>query len=209
MPEECDEEPQSCETNTSDSDSNAEEKTSWSDDDDQSAQQPSFPEFHQLMKEAIDNLGGNVFPKLNWSSPRDASWMGFGNSLKCSSPAQVWLLLKSSDFVTHDLTQPYKDTEDVLIVEDFQEPQYVLVIERFSNHQLIHLNTKLCVVSLVGLKRVDRYKLWIRVSMLREGRKTRWYNSKRSGNTDYLLVTIPFFGINFLSDTFLRVHSKR
>lgn len=124
---ECDEEPRPHETGDSDTDSNTDVATSWSDEDEQSAQQPSFPEFHQLIVEAIDDLGGNIFPKLNWSSPRDAAWMGFGNSLKCSCPAQVWLLLKSSDFVAHDLTQPYKDTEDVLTVKDFKDPQYVLV----------------------------------------------------------------------------------
>ena len=42
---------------------------------------------------------------------------------------KVWLLLKSSDFVSHDLTQPYKDTEDVLeLGEDFSEPNYFLVL---------------------------------------------------------------------------------
>ena len=32
---------------------------------------------------AIDELGGNVFPKMGWSAPRDASWIN-NNTLKCS-----------------------------------------------------------------------------------------------------------------------------
>ena len=64
---------------------------------------PSFPEFTSQMKSAIDSLGGEVFCKLNWSAPRDATWISLGNSLKCTTPAQVYLLLKSSEFVQHDL----------------------------------------------------------------------------------------------------------
>lgn len=129
LPIECNELSDSLKVERGDSDteSNSEGVTSWSSDEESTAQQPSFPEFHGLIKEAIRDLGGNVFPKLNWSSPRDASWIGFGNSLQCSCPAQVWTLLKSSDFVTHDLTQPFKDTEDILTLKNFSEPQYILV----------------------------------------------------------------------------------
>ena len=55
---------------------------------------------------AIARLGGAVFPKLNWSSPRDAAWVA-GGSLKCQSAADVFLLLKSSDFVAHDLEHAF------------------------------------------------------------------------------------------------------
>lgn len=42
-------------------------------------------------------------PKLNWSAPKDATWMIAGNSMECRAPGDVYLLLKSSDFITHDL----------------------------------------------------------------------------------------------------------
>jgi len=73
---------------------------------------PSFPEFNAKLKEAISRLGGTVFPKLNWSAPRDAAWVGVGHSLKCDSLTQIWILLKSSDFICHDLIQPFKDCVD-------------------------------------------------------------------------------------------------
>ena len=38
--------------------------------------------------------------------PQDATWMSFNGTIRCTSPYDVFLLLKSSDFVTHDLTQP-------------------------------------------------------------------------------------------------------
>ena len=31
---------------------------------------PSFPDLEASIKESIQSLGGRVFPKLNWSSPR-------------------------------------------------------------------------------------------------------------------------------------------
>uniref|UniRef100_A0A3B5R3X3 Translation initiation factor eIF2 assembly protein n=1 Tax=Xiphophorus maculatus TaxID=8083 RepID=A0A3B5R3X3_XIPMA len=66
---------------------------------------PEFPEFASTVLEAINALGGCVFPKLNWSAPRDANWIALNSSLECRSLGDVFLLFKSSDFITHDLTQ--------------------------------------------------------------------------------------------------------
>ena len=49
---------------------------------------------------------------LNWSSPKDASWVNCG-SIKCKTPGDVYLLIKSSDFCLHDvLLQALKDCKD-------------------------------------------------------------------------------------------------
>ncbi|KAI0643155.1 D123-domain-containing protein [Trametes meyenii] len=76
-------------------------------DDDDDADEPTkfaFPELDARIREVIAEYGA-VFPKLNFSSPRDAAWMLPASSpLKCTSPADVYLLLKSSDFVQHDLS---------------------------------------------------------------------------------------------------------
>lgn len=61
-----------------------------------------FGDFTDAVQRAIQRLGGAVLPKLNWSSPQDAVWMNMG-SLRCSQAGDVFLLLKSSDFVVHDL----------------------------------------------------------------------------------------------------------
>lgn len=73
---------------------------------------PKLEDFTNKIRDAIAKLGGSVFPKLNWSAPKDASWIAFNNSLRCSTPGDVFLLLKSSSFVTHDLTAPFKDCDD-------------------------------------------------------------------------------------------------
>lgn len=73
---------------------------------------PEFPDLEQKIRNTIEYLGGEVFPKLNWSCPKDASWISFDKSLRCTSPADIYLLLKSSDFVAHDLTCPFQHCDD-------------------------------------------------------------------------------------------------
>lgn len=65
------EDPPTC--SQSDSGNEAEE-TQWSDDESTATlTAPEFPEFNTQVQEAINSLGGSVFPKLNWSAPRVGS----------------------------------------------------------------------------------------------------------------------------------------
>jgi hypothetical protein len=66
-------------------------------------------ETHDAIKATIKELGGQVVPKLNWSAPKDATWMN-ANTMICHKPSEIYLLLKSSDFVTHDLEHAFDDT---------------------------------------------------------------------------------------------------
>lgn len=94
-------------------------ETDWTNADIEEAESPYFPDFDEQLEKAIENLGGKVFPKLNWSSPRDASWIGLNASLNCFSVHDIYLLLKSSNFIIHDLTDAFKDCEDYIQNEDF------------------------------------------------------------------------------------------
>ncbi len=67
---------------------------------------------HQRLKSIITELGGNVVPKLNWSAPKDAAWISATNNMECRTPNDVYLLLKSSDFITHDLEQAFDGCVD-------------------------------------------------------------------------------------------------
>ncbi|KAG2145868.1 D123-domain-containing protein [Suillus clintonianus] len=84
-------------------------ESSLSDDDDEEddaaiGQHFSFPDLDERIRETIKEYGA-VFPKLNFSSPKDASWVLPPSSpLKCTSPSDVYILLKSSDYVSHDLS---------------------------------------------------------------------------------------------------------
>jgi hypothetical protein len=83
------------------------------DGDDDALLDPSihFRDIHILIKEVIAELGGRVAPKLNWSAPKDATWIA-ANSMACRTPSDIYLLLKSSDFITHDLEHAFDDCID-------------------------------------------------------------------------------------------------
>lgn len=68
-------------------------------------------DIHQRLKNIIAELGGNIVPKLNWSAPKDATWISATNNMECRTPNDIYLLLKSSDFITHDLEQVFDGCE--------------------------------------------------------------------------------------------------
>ncbi|KAL5339696.1 cell division cycle protein [Aspergillus crustosus] len=80
-----------------------------SDAEEESDPSKEWEEIHSQIKFTIAELGGIVTPKLNWSAPKDATWMSATNDLQCRSPNDIYLLLKSSDFITHDLEHPFDD----------------------------------------------------------------------------------------------------
>ncbi|CAN8096906.1 unnamed protein product [Discula destructiva] len=116
-------------------------------DDEEDASSPKlppdqrFPELHQTIKDTIKELGGEVAPKLNWSSPKDAGWISpHQNTIKCTTPDDIYLLLKTSNFISHDLDHAFDGTiatasatgqnstsdlgfEPVLVLRTFFSPQ--------------------------------------------------------------------------------------
>jgi hypothetical protein len=69
-------------------------------------------------------------PKLNWSAPKDATWISPTNDMECRTPNEIYLLLKSSDFVTHDLEQAF----DGCVNDQKPTPiPYVLVLRKSFN----------------------------------------------------------------------------
>ncbi|GBG30442.1 Cell division cycle protein 123-like [Hondaea fermentalgiana] len=74
------------------------------------AQAPCFQALEASLRDALDELKGEAFVKLRWTSPQDASWVC--GSLRCSTPGHVFLLLKSSDFIRHDLDHVYDNCWD-------------------------------------------------------------------------------------------------
>ncbi|KAL8541481.1 hypothetical protein ACS0TY_002667 [Phlomoides rotata] len=77
------------------------------DEADEPTPPPSFPELETEIKASIESLGGAVFPKLNWSAPKDAAWISSTVNLKCTRFSEIALLLRSSDSVVHDLCHAY------------------------------------------------------------------------------------------------------
>jgi hypothetical protein len=113
--------------------SSAEDERQQDDDDDADVAQ-DWREIHESIKSTIAELGGTVMPKLNWSAPKDATWISATNSMECQTPDDVYLLLKGSDFITHDLEHAFDDT--VTVVEDGTEtpviPYHLALRKRFE-----------------------------------------------------------------------------
>uniref|UniRef100_A0A5B6ZY14 Putative Temperature sensing protein-related n=1 Tax=Davidia involucrata TaxID=16924 RepID=A0A5B6ZY14_DAVIN len=82
------------------------------DESEQHSPPPSFPELELKIKESIESLGGAVFPKLNWSAPKDSAWISSTGTLRCTSFSEIALLLRSSDSLIHDLCHAYDSCSD-------------------------------------------------------------------------------------------------
>ena len=101
-----------------------------------------FPELNRKILETIRDKfpsADGVLPKLNWSAPRDATWINEG-TLCCKTPGDVYLLLKSSDFCTHDvLYESLKDCRDYAVGIDEKDsnqdihPPLQIILRKWCN----------------------------------------------------------------------------
>uniref|UniRef100_A0A8C0QP26 Translation initiation factor eIF2 assembly protein n=1 Tax=Chelonoidis abingdonii TaxID=106734 RepID=A0A8C0QP26_CHEAB len=127
---------------------------------------PEFPEFALKVQEAIASLGGSIFPKLNWSAPRDAYWIAMNSSLKCKTLSDIFLLFKSSDFITRDFTQPF-----IHCTDDTPDPclEYELVLRKWC--ELIPGAEFRCFVKenkLIGISQRDYTQYYEHISKQNE-----------------------------------------
>ncbi|XP_013784608.1 cell division cycle protein 123 homolog, partial [Limulus polyphemus] len=106
--------PESLQFSRQQSSDDSDDEVDWNNPDLPVAETPVFPDLTRRVEDSIEELGGHVFPKLNWSSPRDASWIALNNSTLCRNFCDICLLLKSSDFIANDLTDPFKFCDDRL-----------------------------------------------------------------------------------------------
>ncbi|KAL2828220.1 D123-domain-containing protein [Aspergillus cavernicola] len=109
-----------------------------SDADEASDPSEAWKEIHSQVKSTIAELDGKVTPKLNWSAPKDATWMSATNDLQCQTPNDIYLLLKSSDFITHDLDHPFDDcvpdtTYSPTPTPSLPEVNYHLILRKYVN----------------------------------------------------------------------------
>lgn len=124
-------------------------------DDSDEEEDPSqeWRDVHQAIKSTISELGGKVVPKLNWSAPKDATWISATNTMECRTPNDIYLLLKSSDFVTHDLEHAF---DDCIETDEPVPIPYHLVLRK---HVLMHNSLEFrCFVrdrQLIGISQRD------------------------------------------------------
>ncbi|KAF3561885.1 hypothetical protein DY000_02010978 [Brassica cretica] len=92
-------------------------------EEDETDPPPSFPELEIEIKNSIEALGGSIFPKLNWSAPKDAAWISPSQSLSCSCFSEIALLLRSSDSILHDLCEAYDSCSDNKAASSRRRPE--------------------------------------------------------------------------------------
>ncbi|WVQ65438.1 uncharacterized protein L199_003614 [Kwoniella botswanensis] len=100
-----------------------------------------LPKLNAAIRQVIEKYDGSVFPKLNWTAPKDAAFIlpqTSSGPLHCTSPSDVYLLLKSSDFISHDLdpTRAYLDCSSDQQGEGSggaRRPKLELVLKRFQD----------------------------------------------------------------------------
>ncbi len=126
-----------------------------SDHDDDVMVEWELPVLLKSILRAIGQLGGDVLPKLNWSSPRDAAWVN-GGTLKCQQPGDIMALLKSSMFVTYDLFRAFSSTSDSTQFLDYRPDKVMLVLRKwFDMRPSMHFRCFVRNKQLVGICQRD------------------------------------------------------
>lgn len=92
-----------------------------------------FQDVHDQIKQTIKEWGA-VTPKLNWSAPRDATWILPSNTMKCTNASDVYLLLNASNYVMHDLAHAFDDvtTKEGDEIKETQT-EFELVLRKWVN----------------------------------------------------------------------------
>lgn len=63
------------------------------------------------MEDKIASLGGSVFVKTNWRSPKDAFWITAGQTMCCNDINDVYQLIKASSICKEDISASLTNQE--------------------------------------------------------------------------------------------------
>ncbi|PPQ68335.1 hypothetical protein CVT24_004816 [Panaeolus cyanescens] len=145
----------------------SDEENDDDDEDEDESRRYAFPELDAQIRSVVQEYDA-VFPKLNFSSPKDASWLLPSSSpLKCTSPADIYMLLKSSDFITHDLdpANVFEGCEEVSSQKQSDKPKYELELILRKWYPIDRARELRCFVRndvLIGITQRDSnyYEFW-------------------------------------------------
>ncbi|KAK6464157.1 D123-domain-containing protein [Scheffersomyces coipomensis] len=94
-----------------------------------------FKDLHDQIIQGINDLGGAVTPKLNWSAPKDAKWIMPDNTIRCDHVNDIYLLLNTSDHIVDDLDYPFTGVDLEKGIDDDDEVkekvEYELVLRKW------------------------------------------------------------------------------
>ncbi|OUM52679.1 hypothetical protein BVG19_g1888 [[Candida] boidinii] len=99
-------------------------------------EKPDFREFHDQIRNTLKEFK-KVSPKLNWSAPKDATWILPNKTMMCQTTSDVYLLLKSSDYISHDMYHAFDTAIDNKKETDDEKPEddveYELVLREWHD----------------------------------------------------------------------------
>lgn len=87
-----------------------------------------FKDLEKRVNDAIDELGGVAFPKLNFTAPTDSNWIGFGKSIEVRSFKDLVYVFKASTRMLIDITCPF-NVQNV-------EIKPIIVLKKWFNYKV-------------------------------------------------------------------------
>ena len=69
---------------------------------------------------------------------QDAAWMVAGQPLRCQTPEDVYLLLKSSDFISYDIEHAYDECQGLELLSQQTSTSYYLVLKKWFSMPRSH-----------------------------------------------------------------------
>lgn len=126
--------PKSIQTKAKFEKNDSDEELLASDEEEEEIIQKDFPKIQKEIQKALDEFE-TIFPKLNWSSPRDAVWILPENILKCYTIEDVFLLLKSSDIISNDLSEQVKH-DRILVLREYRDIEKSMEFRLFIDKDL-------------------------------------------------------------------------
>lgn len=127
-----------------------------------------FPVIQLKVQEAIREYGA-VFPKLDWSAPRDACWMNPTGTMKCTQMADVFLMIKSSDFVMHDLLYAYGEphnSKEEFRYSDFHASDESSKAKQIFKHSDVHGDRHLILRQWKDIHPAMEFRCFVRSNQL-------------------------------------------
>ncbi|KAF0278146.1 Cell division cycle protein 123 [Hanseniaspora uvarum DSM 2768] len=131
-----------------------------------------FPEVDKFIKNCFNDKNPMLTPRLNWSAPKDAVWiLPYNNTMLTYTGEDIYLLLKSSNYIMHDLLYPYEDLEEKL---DNKEVTHDLVLREWIENFNPSLEFRIFVKDgeIIGISQRDIRTEYIYLNDIKEELRT-------------------------------------
>jgi hypothetical protein len=105
---------------------------------------PEFKEIQSFIAETIKDFS-IVFPKLNWSAPKDSTWILPENILKCDTVEEVFMSLKSSEILQNEVLELVKN-DKILVLKKWVNVDPTMEFRLFVNDGLVGISQRDCTI---------------------------------------------------------------